>query len=120
MICFRRALAAVEDGLLRAGVRQGGRCPVRGEHGLSTVTCPEGKEAYIPPGSGILTATFRGWKRGDRAPQMLQDVLEAEHGGHKLPLESVRLVLKLPLELSLAGRPQEFPKVSTFPPPQAL
>lgn len=103
MICFRRALAAVEDGLLGAGVRQGGRGQVRGEHGLSTVTCPEGQEAYIPPGSGILATTFRGWKRGDRAPQMLQDVLVAEHGGHKLPLEPVSLVLKLPLDLSFAG-----------------
>lgn len=93
----------MEDALLGAGVRQGGRCRVRGEHGLSTVTCPEGKEAYSPPGSGILAATFRGWKRGGRAPQMLQDVLVAEHGGHKLPLEPVRLVLKLPLELSPAG-----------------
>lgn len=85
------------------GSEAGRPVSVRGEHGLSTVTCPEGKEAYNPPGSGILAATFRGWKRGGRAPQMLQDVLVAEHGGHELPLEPVRLVLKLPLELSPAG-----------------
>lgn len=72
---------------------------MRGESGLHI---HQGKEAYITPGSGILAATSEDGREGDRRPQMLQDVWQRSMG-HKLPLEPIRLVSKLPLELSLPG-----------------
>lgn len=62
----------------------------------------ESKEAYVSQGSRVLAANSEDGRR-DRAPQRLQDILAAERGGHRLPLEPVRSVLTLPLELRLPG-----------------
>lgn len=74
-----------------------------GASGLSSFACPESKEASVTPGSEILAATSEDGREGDGASQRLQNVLAAEHGGHGLPLQPVRFVLKLLLELRLPG-----------------
>lgn len=83
-----------------------------GESELSTFTCPESKEAMLLKDLGFQQLIRKRGERGQRTAEA------ARHSGcracgHRLPLEPVRSVLALLLELRLPERAQDSPRVTS-------
>lgn len=83
-----------------------------GERELSTFTCPESKEAMLLKDLGFQQLIRKRGERGQRTAEA------ARHSGrracgHRLPLEPVRSVLALLLELRLPERAQDSPRVTS-------